>query len=288
LGLNTVIKLFGEIRDSPPGGASHACELETSMYLAIKPELVDMSQAEADMNPYPTTSIPAWNDLVAAGPQRPRVSPGCRTGAHSVRSACGAIPRKRHGKRASRSLPPALRAWGNSSASFASSRLASGRPPLRAPDHGEETDLGNEQDRREAVVETLHAGGVTTVFGIPVFTISRSTMPLSQTPSIEHVSAATSKGLGSQPMAMLVRLASPASCYDDCPGATNAFTAVAEAWSESSPALHLASQLDAHLVNTERGVIHELSDQSGTFRNVTRHHESVRELERISPPWPSV
>ena len=66
--LNTVIKLFTEIRDSPPGGASHACELETSMYLAIKPELVDMSQAEADMNPYPTTSIPSWNDLVAGRP----------------------------------------------------------------------------------------------------------------------------------------------------------------------------------------------------------------------------
>ena len=66
--LNTVIKLFTEIRDSPPGGASHACELETSMYLAIKPELVDMSQAEADMNPYPTKSIPSWNDLVAGRP----------------------------------------------------------------------------------------------------------------------------------------------------------------------------------------------------------------------------
>jgi creatinine amidohydrolase len=66
--LNTVIKRFAEIRDSPLGGASHACELETSMYLAIKPELVDMSQAEADMNPYPTTSIPALNDLVAGRP----------------------------------------------------------------------------------------------------------------------------------------------------------------------------------------------------------------------------
>lgn len=56
------------IRESPPGGISHACELETSMYLAIKPELVDMSQAVAEMTPYPTRSIPAWTDLVAGRP----------------------------------------------------------------------------------------------------------------------------------------------------------------------------------------------------------------------------
>lgn len=38
------------------------------MYLAIKPELVDMSKAVAEVNPYPTTSIPAWSDLVAGRP----------------------------------------------------------------------------------------------------------------------------------------------------------------------------------------------------------------------------
>jgi creatinine amidohydrolase len=66
--INTVRAVVGEIRESPPGGMSHACELETSMYLAIKPELVDMSKAVAEMNPYPTTSIPSWTDLVAGRP----------------------------------------------------------------------------------------------------------------------------------------------------------------------------------------------------------------------------
>ncbi|MBA2521306.1 MAG: creatininase family protein [Chloroflexia bacterium] len=67
-GINTVRDLVGTIRESPPGGISHACELETSMYLAIKPELVDMSQAVAEMERYPTASIPAWTDLVAGRP----------------------------------------------------------------------------------------------------------------------------------------------------------------------------------------------------------------------------
>src|SRR5438874_493420 len=34
-----------EVRDSERGGLAHACELETSIYLAIDPEAVDMSKA---------------------------------------------------------------------------------------------------------------------------------------------------------------------------------------------------------------------------------------------------
>ncbi|MBT9150734.1 MAG: Creatinine amidohydrolase [candidate division WS2 bacterium] len=47
------LKLIEELRESDyPGGIAHACELETSLYLAIKPELVDMSRAVKDIS-YP-------------------------------------------------------------------------------------------------------------------------------------------------------------------------------------------------------------------------------------------
>ncbi len=36
---------FTAIRESPPGGMGHACEMETSIMLAQHPDLVDMSQA---------------------------------------------------------------------------------------------------------------------------------------------------------------------------------------------------------------------------------------------------
>lgn len=36
---------FNEIRKSPPGGACHACEWETSILLHVSPDLVDMSKA---------------------------------------------------------------------------------------------------------------------------------------------------------------------------------------------------------------------------------------------------
>jgi creatinine amidohydrolase len=39
------LRLIEEIRDSERGGMAHACELETSMYLAIDPDAVDMNKA---------------------------------------------------------------------------------------------------------------------------------------------------------------------------------------------------------------------------------------------------
>jgi len=43
---NLAASKFAEIRSSPVGGMGHACEMETSVLLAINPELVDMSQAQ--------------------------------------------------------------------------------------------------------------------------------------------------------------------------------------------------------------------------------------------------
>jgi creatinine amidohydrolase len=49
-----------EARDSDRGGVGHACELETSIYLAIDPEAVDMSKA-VDERSYPEGDH-AWMD----------------------------------------------------------------------------------------------------------------------------------------------------------------------------------------------------------------------------------
>lgn len=44
------------------GGMNHACEFETSLYLALAPELVDMSQAEHELSHRPSKNY--WTDLV--------------------------------------------------------------------------------------------------------------------------------------------------------------------------------------------------------------------------------
>lgn len=44
------------------GGMNHACEFETSLYLAIAPELVDMSKAVHELSHRPTKNY--WTDLI--------------------------------------------------------------------------------------------------------------------------------------------------------------------------------------------------------------------------------
>jgi creatinine amidohydrolase len=43
------------VRESDFGGMSHACELETSLYLAIHPELVQMEKAVDERSPLPAS-----------------------------------------------------------------------------------------------------------------------------------------------------------------------------------------------------------------------------------------
>jgi creatinine amidohydrolase len=53
-------RVIEEVRDSTRGGMAHACELETSLYLHLQPEAVDMSEA-VDERGYPATNH-AWMD----------------------------------------------------------------------------------------------------------------------------------------------------------------------------------------------------------------------------------
>ena len=59
------VALLARERDSGPGGMSHACELETSLYLALEPDLVQMDKAVAEI---PDWSEHVWSDWPGAGP----------------------------------------------------------------------------------------------------------------------------------------------------------------------------------------------------------------------------
>lgn len=45
------------------GGMNHACEFETSIYLALRPDLVDMTKAVRELSHLPTKNY--WTDLIA-------------------------------------------------------------------------------------------------------------------------------------------------------------------------------------------------------------------------------
>jgi acetolactate synthase-1/2/3 large subunit len=70
-------------------------------------------------------------------------------------------------------------------------------------------------------------------------------------------------------------------CTTAGPGATNALTAVAEAWADSVPLLLIAGQVNAGDLGRECGNYHEI-DLEGIFRPVTNWCGTVRAAEEIS------
>jgi creatinine amidohydrolase len=73
-------RTIAEVRDSPhPGGMAHACELETSIYLALQPELVQMDKAVREIPDWeskhvwldwsdgPLSVWPHWSGLSRSG-----------------------------------------------------------------------------------------------------------------------------------------------------------------------------------------------------------------------------
>jgi creatinine amidohydrolase len=74
-------QVIAEVRESERGGIAHACELETSLYLAIDPQAVDMERAVDELG-YPQTEhlwmdwsdgplklMPWWSSFSATGVQ---------------------------------------------------------------------------------------------------------------------------------------------------------------------------------------------------------------------------
>ena len=65
------------------------------------------------------------------------------------------------------------------------------------------------------------------------------------------------------------------------PGTFNTLAAFAEAWSDSSPIVLLAGQIDAALDGLGRGVLHETPDQGRSFEAVTAYVGRPRTPEAI-------
>jgi creatinine amidohydrolase len=59
------VALIERVRESATGGMSHACELETSLYLALAPELVQMDKAVREI---PEWTENVFSDWPGAGP----------------------------------------------------------------------------------------------------------------------------------------------------------------------------------------------------------------------------
>jgi acetolactate synthase-1/2/3 large subunit len=127
------------------------------------------------------------------------------------------------------------------------------------------------------LIESLLAQGCDTVFGIPgvatlpiydAFLDHQDIRPI----GVRHEQAAVfmADGHARSTGRIAVALTSAG------PGALNSVTAMATAYNDSVPLLHIVNENPAHVRNAERGYFHDISDQFGIFRDVTGFGIQVR------------
>ena len=129
---------------------------------------------------------------------------------------------------------------------------------------------------------SCEAAGVDTVFGIP----GLHTLPfydaLAGTPSIRHILTRHEQGAAFAADGYARTLGRPGVLSTTTgPGTFNTLAAFAEAWSDSSPIVLLAGQIDAALDGLGRGVLHETPDQGRSFEAVTAYVGRPRTPEAI-------
>src|SRR4029079_6854396 len=122
----------------------------------------------------------------------------------------------------------------------------------------------------DAIADVLEAGGVRHVFGIPGIHTLALYDALAERPGIRHILPRHEQGaaVAADGYARITRRHGVVSTTTG-PGTFNTLSALAEAWSDSSPVLLLGGQIDAALLGLGKGVLHETVDQGRSFEAVT-------------------
>jgi acetolactate synthase-1/2/3 large subunit len=122
----------------------------------------------------------------------------------------------------------------------------------------------------QLLVETLKAHGVDTIFGVPGIHNLAIYDALVDERAIRVVTTRDERGAAHMADGYARATGRPGVCLTvPGPGVTNALTAIAEAYADSSPVLLLASQLPSDTVTVDREDFHQLRDVEAVLRSVT-------------------
>lgn len=134
----------------------------------------------------------------------------------------------------------------------------------------------------QAAVEALERLGVDLVFGIPGVHTLELYDALYDRPGIRHIVARHEQGAGFMADGYARVTGRPGVCVlITGPGLTNAATAIAEAYADSSPLLILASQVETYLADREKGPLHDLKDQLGLMQAITKQAIRVNRAQDV-------
>ena len=123
----------------------------------------------------------------------------------------------------------------------------------------------------EAVVRSLAANHVDTVFGIPGTHNLAIYEALRQTDGIRHVLARHEQGAAFMADGYARASGRVGVCVSTTgPAALNTLASLGTAYSDSSPVLCIASQIPAAGIGLDKGFLHECHDQLGSFAPVTK------------------
>ncbi len=134
----------------------------------------------------------------------------------------------------------------------------------------------------QAVIATLRAHSVDTIFGIP----GVHTLPLYEAmyhePGVRHILARHEQGAGFMAEGYARATGQPGVvCTISGPGVTNVATPVASAYSDSVPLLVISGALPRRVLNRGNGELHEVKNQLGIMESLAGWTRSVRSVEEI-------
>ena len=134
-----------------------------------------------------------------------------------------------------------------------------------------------------AVVATLEANGVDTVFGIPgVHTLD--IYDALHTSRIRHILARHEQGAGFMADGYARASGKPGvAIIITGPGLTNVSTPVGQAYADSSPVLIISAEVERENAARMRGNLHDMNDQLGLMRHLTKWNTQVNDATEI--PW---
>ena len=135
----------------------------------------------------------------------------------------------------------------------------------------------------QAVIESLRAQGVDTIFGI----ISTHMMEVydalyDHTDAIRFISARHEDAAALMADGYARVTGKPGICFTSTgPGAANSMRGMGEAYFAYSPVLNITSTAEEHLYTQGVGAVHEVKDQLGMFATVTQWSHHVGRAEEI-------
>jgi thiamine pyrophosphate-dependent acetolactate synthase large subunit-like protein len=136
----------------------------------------------------------------------------------------------------------------------------------------------------QAIVEALKAQGVDCIFGIPGVHNLAIYDALYDAPELRQVVGRHEQWAGFAADGYARSTGRPGVLVTTTgPGAVNALTAIGEAYSDSSPVLHIASQIDSPYLDADKGFVHETREQTRLFRTLSAWQHSIASVEEIGP-----